>query len=695
MSSIYPSRVHLRALIVCLLCLSISASSSARIKFSGQHVQPLLSAGREGNGGGAGLSTQSTTQPTGQLNALPIVFVPGTAGSELRLSNPGQGVSDELNWIGLSSVRKKNIALAPLDADGKDLPGNEVSAPNILTAVSIPVPAVLQGLLRSHLGYSPSTYDLDIYANFYAWAQKTFPARFYVAPYDWRKGAGDEASRKLDEVVTRALKETGQQKVVMVAHSLGGLVSRDYISGPGKGKVAALIAVGTPWLGTPKAARALLFGYNFDVGIVSDSDKKVKIQDLPQSFKTEVCSGSKCQYLYRISFFESGSLRAIAKNYPALYLQLPTSDFMAKYGQQYGEEFRSVIWGKNSWDEVERFYRDENNSKLYNAARQWRETHLSGDSYDVRHYLIGGVYSPSCKEKKTKEEKKWCAVANRMDMQMAQTGRIEHSKSRTKTIARLDKAAQKLFKLNLHEDRFVATDSSYEWGDGTVPILSATAGEYLRGETVRRNAGKAKEYLGADTEVEAVRLSPRHAHASLLNAPRIREKILAIYNKENKENIESGANHIFTDGGKEVESIRFEIRAQPNGKVNGITIRLFEGAGDMIPASAYLHNPTATLTFEYPLIFDPNIYAPKEVSTGPASGINRNSLTTDLPGRSFSIVKRSGNEAARDLVITGISVYVNGALYFEDKTTFVLSSTVPRVFAFPALQETPGLPSTP
>ena len=249
-------------------------------------------------------------------------------------------------------------------------------------------------------------------------------------------------------------------------------------------------------------------------------------------------------------------------------------------------------------------------------------------------------------------------------------------------IALLDKTAKPLG-FNLYEDRFVATDSSYEWGDGTAPLLSATAGEYIRGETDRRNEERAKKYLGTDTEVEAVLLGPRHGHGALLNAPQIREKILAIYNQENSK---SGAQHVFTDGGKEVESVKFVLQIQRNGKPSIVVIRLLEGDGAMTQQAAFVNGSTGTVVFEEPRIFDTNILAPKEMGVVRPPGVNRNLITTDLPGRSFSIFKRVGNEASRDLVINGISVFVNDTLYFEDKTTFALSSITPRVFEFPARQ---------
>ena len=88
-------------------------------------------------------------------------------------------------------------------------------------------------------------------------------------PYDWRKGACDENAAAIDAKVEQALRTTGAKQVVLIAHSLGGLVCRDYISrGDNARKVRALIAVGTPWLGARRPAGALsrdtMFARNCD-----------------------------------------------------------------------------------------------------------------------------------------------------------------------------------------------------------------------------------------------------------------------------------------------------------------------------------------------------------------------------------------------------------------------------------------------
>lgn len=67
----------------------------------------------------------------------------------------------------------------------------------------------------------------------------------------------------LIDAIDRALaKNPGQEKVVLIAHSMGGLISRAYIENPGlyRDDVAAIYTLGAPHLGTSVAALAGLIG---------------------------------------------------------------------------------------------------------------------------------------------------------------------------------------------------------------------------------------------------------------------------------------------------------------------------------------------------------------------------------------------------------------------------------------------------
>ncbi|MDQ4077773.1 MAG: alpha/beta fold hydrolase, partial [Chloroflexota bacterium] len=76
----------------------------------------------------------------------------------------------------------------------------------------------------------------------------------FVAFYDWRKAVSDSARRYLMPWIERALRGSGSDKVILVGHSMGGLVARAYVqSSQYRGDVERLITLGTPHRGTPEA----------------------------------------------------------------------------------------------------------------------------------------------------------------------------------------------------------------------------------------------------------------------------------------------------------------------------------------------------------------------------------------------------------------------------------------------------------
>jgi len=84
--------------------------------------------------------------------------------------------------------------------------------------------------------------------------------RVYCCGYDWRQDNAKSALR-LAEVVEEALRETGEEKCILVAHSMGGLVARHYCRAlGGESKVFAVFSVGSPMLGAPGAYTQLKHG---------------------------------------------------------------------------------------------------------------------------------------------------------------------------------------------------------------------------------------------------------------------------------------------------------------------------------------------------------------------------------------------------------------------------------------------------
>jgi len=76
----------------------------------------------------------------------------------------------------------------------------------------------------------------------------------FVAHYDWRKSAEDSAKNYLVPMIKEAKEKSGKEKVDIVAHSMGGLVSRSYIQSDDYNyDVLRLVMLGTPNLGAGSA----------------------------------------------------------------------------------------------------------------------------------------------------------------------------------------------------------------------------------------------------------------------------------------------------------------------------------------------------------------------------------------------------------------------------------------------------------
>jgi pimeloyl-ACP methyl ester carboxylesterase len=72
----------------------------------------------------------------------------------------------------------------------------------------------------------------------------------FVAFYDWRKAVQDSATTYLIPWIDQARERSGAAQVVLVAHSMGGLVARSYLQSAGyRNDVARLITLGTPHRG--------------------------------------------------------------------------------------------------------------------------------------------------------------------------------------------------------------------------------------------------------------------------------------------------------------------------------------------------------------------------------------------------------------------------------------------------------------
>jgi len=113
----------------------------------------------------------------------------------------------------------------------------------------------------------------------------------FTFPYDWRYGASGEYTDGttnadlLAQKIQDILQQTGADKVDVVAHSLGGLIVKKYIAEhPADHNIQKAVFVGVPNTGAPKAVKVLLWGDNFGIPWLADSEVKKISKNLPVSY---------------------------------------------------------------------------------------------------------------------------------------------------------------------------------------------------------------------------------------------------------------------------------------------------------------------------------------------------------------------------------------------------------------------------
>lgn len=107
---------------------------------------------------------------------------------------------------------------------------------------------------------------------------------FFEFPYDWRRDNRHHARRLKRQsaewlAAWRERTRNPLAKLVLVAHSMGGLVSRYFLEVLGGWRDArALVTFGTPHLGTVKTMRALVDGFPSTLGLLALADVTTAIR---------------------------------------------------------------------------------------------------------------------------------------------------------------------------------------------------------------------------------------------------------------------------------------------------------------------------------------------------------------------------------------------------------------------------------
>jgi alpha-tubulin suppressor-like RCC1 family protein/pimeloyl-ACP methyl ester carboxylesterase len=185
-----------------------------------------------------------------------VVFIPGVMGSNLYDNN------NNISWLSSAKLSPANFLLLGLRSDGftTDCPPlTPISWCNQHTnnsSIGSKNSIGSKGMVLHTPIKNEDIYD-TLVKNFDPGMGYTEGVDFFVFNYDWRKDLGI-AAVKLDVYINSILQYTHASQVAIVAHSMGGLVARQYISDSTRAKkISKLITIGTPYLGTPKAFAVL------------------------------------------------------------------------------------------------------------------------------------------------------------------------------------------------------------------------------------------------------------------------------------------------------------------------------------------------------------------------------------------------------------------------------------------------------
>jgi len=161
----------------------------------------------------------------------------------------------------------------------------------------------------------------------------------FVAFYDWRKSVGDSATSYLIPWIDRARSRSGKSKVILVGHSMGGLVSRSYIQSPAyttRNDVERLITLGTPHRGAPEAY------YPWEGG------------ELRWDPTVNVVLKVYLWYLEHIHPFQSAldTLRTIRTQAPGIRDLLSVDNYLTSQGPPPASKAAAAMLQRNLWGDI-------------------------------------------------------------------------------------------------------------------------------------------------------------------------------------------------------------------------------------------------------------------------------------------------------------------------------------------------------
>lgn len=202
-----------------------------------------------------------------------IVLIPGIMGSILQLRK-GKNLWDTSNIIWAASGLNTNLQNLKIQENDDYLIDDLEDG--VQATGLIRVPGVIGGLIKTDDYSSISNLITEEFNVTKGEIHDNNPANFFEFPYDWRRD-NRVAARKLQQLIDNRLpqwrEKTGNEKakVIILAHSMGGLVARHYLEVlEGWQNCRALVTFGTPYRGAVNSVNYLANGHKLGFADLTD-----------------------------------------------------------------------------------------------------------------------------------------------------------------------------------------------------------------------------------------------------------------------------------------------------------------------------------------------------------------------------------------------------------------------------------------
>ncbi len=223
-------------------------------------------------------STPTPTPTPTPIPKTPLILIPGIGGSELKTTQDTVWLAPDGHGGTFTHVYPKDekVWVNNLQAG---LPGNDDYF-DVLRMSDDGQTSQANLALTGDLfdGYSDAI-------NFFISNGYALNKDFFLFPYDWRKDIALTAPL-LDQKISEIKTQTGTQKVDIIAHSMGGLVARNYIADPSRAsKVRKLFTLGAPYLGAVEFLKALKYGIclKYPIGSFCPTLNPSEVRDVLQN----------------------------------------------------------------------------------------------------------------------------------------------------------------------------------------------------------------------------------------------------------------------------------------------------------------------------------------------------------------------------------------------------------------------------